>query len=274
MPNVVRVPSLRMTEIDGSPDVQGVERIYLTNGYLSSLGGASVLLSMSGSGGTESLSYGARPAGGTVGRLFLPTDAYEIQRDNGVSWDSWGPIFKLTPPVDTDFFWINQGTATATTIGGTYLLAQAASGSNIKIRAKLVTAPYTITIEIEPNIYGVTNAGIGMTFADSSNKLHTCLLQHTGAVLQIYSAKWNSPTSFSASYPGSPIALQRCPRFLRLADDNANRIISWSNDGQNFQVFHTIGRTDFLTADRVGFFANADNPTVAAGVTVISWVQT
>jgi hypothetical protein len=49
MPNAIRVPSLRLTELDGSPDIQGVERIYLTNGFMSNLGNGAALLSLSGS---------------------------------------------------------------------------------------------------------------------------------------------------------------------------------------------------------------------------------
>jgi hypothetical protein len=74
MPNVVRVPSLRLTELDGSPDIQGVERIYLTNGFLSSLGGGAALLSLSGSGAASSLAVqdiDGVPNVSNVSRIYL-----------------------------------------------------------------------------------------------------------------------------------------------------------------------------------------------------------
>jgi hypothetical protein len=46
-----------------------------------------------------------------------------------------------------------------------------------------------------------------------------------------------------------------------------------STDGQNFKVIHTVGRTDFLTADQVGFFVNDQSNTIAAGMTLLSWKQ-
>lgn len=74
MPNVVRVPSLRLTELDGSPDIQGVERIYLTNGFLSNLGGGNALLSLSGSGGAAALTVrdiDGSPTVSSVNTIYL-----------------------------------------------------------------------------------------------------------------------------------------------------------------------------------------------------------
>lgn len=68
MPNAIRIPSLRLTELDGSPDIQGVERIYLTNGNLSNLGGGNALLSLSGSatGAPTNAEYVTTAANGSL----------------------------------------------------------------------------------------------------------------------------------------------------------------------------------------------------------------
>ena len=42
--------------------------------------------------------YANRPAAGTPGRIFLPTDGIFIERDNGSTWDKFGPIWPMTPP--------------------------------------------------------------------------------------------------------------------------------------------------------------------------------
>ena len=41
----------------------------------------------------------SRPAAGTPGRIFLPTDGLFLERDNGSTWEKFGPIWPMTPPV-------------------------------------------------------------------------------------------------------------------------------------------------------------------------------
>jgi hypothetical protein len=61
-----------------------------------------------------------------------------------------------------------------------------------------------------------------------------------------------------------------CPLFLQIGDDGTNRLVKFSADGQNFETFHSIGRTDFLTADEWGFYVSAPDTTYAIGLTVLS----
>ena len=84
--------------------------------------------------------------------------------------------------------------------------------------------------------------------------------------------KHTSPTVYSAAYTVQAIT-PHVPLFLRIADDDTNRIMSWSNDGQHWIVSHTVGRTDFLTADEVGFMVNSNNATWPASMTLLSWVE-
>jgi len=61
---------------------------------------------------------------------------------------------------------------------------------------------------------------------------------------------------------------------MRIADNNTNRICSVSADGQNWIEVHSVGRTDFLTADQVGFMirpTNSATPNIGTGVSVLSW---
>jgi hypothetical protein len=60
---------------------------------------------------------------------------------------------------------------------------------------------------------------------------------------------------------------------MRIADTGTSRICSWSADGQNWHDLHSIGRTDFLTADEVGFYVNSQSATYPAACTLISWAQ-
>lgn len=231
-----------------------------------------------GSTGITKGAYASRQAAAKAGRLFLPSDGFLLERDNGSSWDPYGPYnFPLTPPVDGDFAWINQGSATVdTTNGGIYLLtpADVGTGVNFRIRKKAKSAPYTITAEFEPHLYCVTTHAFGLIFRQSSDgKLHTLHFQQSGNVVNVYSAKYTDATTFNAVYSGFPVVLFGFPRFCRIADNNTNRVLSWSNDGQHFHILHTIGRTDFLTADEVGFFVQSANTTWPAATLLTSWKE-
>lgn len=229
-----------------------------------------------GAAGITTGAYASRQATAKAGRLFLPSDGFVLERDTGSAWVPWGPIFQLTPPVDGDFTWINQGSSTVTTTnGGIYLFTPAVEAANFRIRKKSKTAPYTITVEMEHHIYAVATGAFGLCFRQSSDgKLATLHFQMGGNVINMFSAKYTNESTFSASYAGSPVILFSFPRFLRIADNNTNRVVSWSNDGQNFHIFHSVGRTDFLTADEVGFFVQSANATYPAAVTLLSWKET
>jgi hypothetical protein len=88
--------------------------------------------------------------------------------------------------------------------------------------------------------------------------------------------KLSSPTVFTSNYLSvyfaSLMGYGPC-LWLRIADDGTNRVCSYSADGQNFVTVHSVGRTDFLTADEVGFFADANNASYPAGLTLLSWKE-
>lgn len=189
----------------------------------------------------------------------------------------FGPLFGLTPPVDGDYAWINQGGASVNAgTEGIFLLAPAASGTNLRIRKKAApSTPYTVTAIILPALFGINFTSCGLVFRQSSDgKLIVFNIVHNGEwTLNV--EKFNSPTSFSASY----VSVARFsgasggPVFFRIADNGTNRICSWSADGENWYVVHTVGRTDFLTANEVGFYAGSDQTTWPGGLKLISWIE-
>ncbi len=263
---------------DGNDGAQGFQGFQGNQGFQGAQGATGSGGSQGAGAQTESDLFANRPAAGTQGRLFLPTDGFFISRDTGAAWEDWGPTFPFTAPISGDFAWVNQGSATVTTTnGGIYLFtpADAGTGNNFRIRKKAKSAPYTVTVEVEHNMYAVNTAAFGLTFRQSSDgKLHMLLFQVSGNVVNMYSAKYTNETTFSALYAGSPVVMFGFPRFLRIADDNTNRIVSWSNNGQFFHTFHTIGRTDFLTADEYGFFIQSSNTTYPAAALFLSLKET
>jgi hypothetical protein len=114
-------------------------------------------------------------------------------------------------------------------------------------------------------------AALGLCFRQSSDgKLVTFdYAFNTVDVLGV--SKFNSPTSWNAAYtslqwPASSLV------FLRIADDGTNRICSVSHDGQLWLQVHSVGRTNFLTADQVGFWCGSNNATYSSQMTLLSWV--
>jgi len=228
----------------------------------------------------------ARQAAAKGGRLFLPSDGYYLARDTGAAWADWGPLFPMTRPVSGAFAWVNQGTATIdASRGGVHLSAPGTLvGFNLVGRFLAVTPPYTITAYLLPAIVIKRWLAYGLFFRQSSDgKLAGVAVgAHASGAdgvspVSLRSIKATSPTVFSAEYLTVERSVARPPNWLRIVDDNTNRAIYFSADGQHWQLFHTIARTDFLTANEVGWGAVtqiATSPTAPVDLTLLSWAQT
>lgn len=226
--------------------------------------------------------YGSRQAAAKAGRLFFPTDGFTLDRDNGSAWTPYGPIFPLTPPVDGDFAWVNQGSATVTTAnGGIHLSDPANVGGGFRIRKKAAPAtPYSIVVCMLPLIatmaVGGNNPEVGMCWRQSTDgKLVVVRFANDVEVINLFVDKFTNPTTFSARYTSMKANhfLAAGALWLKLEDDGTNRKVHYGVDGVNWQQLHSVSRTDFLTADEVGFYASAGNATYKAGVTLLSWKQ-
>jgi hypothetical protein len=230
-----------------------------------------------GSGGsTSTAAHASRPAAGNAGNLFLPNDSFYLERDSGSAWAPWGPIFPMTPPVDGDFAWVNQGAASvSTTKGGIFVQGTADGSASLRCRVKTAPAtPYTITACFLPLVPAIDFAAVGLLFRQSSDgKIATFQLTHN-VNWALDANKFTNETTFSAQYVSRSQKTMHSPLFIRISDNGTNRICSYSTDGQNFVAVHTVGRTDFLTANQVGFFLNSQQTTQAPAATLLSWKET
>jgi hypothetical protein len=195
--------------------------------------------------------------------------------------DLYNGLMGYTPPVSGDFSWVNQGDATLSTARGWMAISEAVdAGLNLRLRVKAAPAtPYTITTASllnlgEPGVGGESEPSMGLCYRQSSDgKLVTCGIQGTNTI-NLATGKWNSATSFSAGYSVSPIGmfLPTSVFWSRIADDGSDRTWSVSADGVHWTTLHTVGRTDFLTADEVGIFIRASTTRLVAN-TLLSWVE-
>lgn len=225
-----------------------------------------------------SSAYAARQAAAKAGRLFLPSDGFYLERDSGSAWAPWGPIFPMTPPVNGDFAWANQGGASVdTTYGGVYLLSPASAGNNMRVRQKAVPSlPYTITAAFLADHMTVQFPSAGIGWSDGTKYAVIRTTPDTAAVpyLFICSSKWSTTTAFSANYTQVGRHLFGSIVWFRITEDNTNRTTYFSMDGQHWTQIHQVGRTDFLTATQVLFFVESNNATWPAGMLLLHWKQT
>ena len=227
-----------------------------------------------GGGFTHTAAYASRPASTNDGNLFLPNDSYVTQRDTGAAWIPWGPIYPFVEPPAAGWSWVNQGTATLISANYGYTLSiptGAASGVAARIRAE-PTPPYVITAWILPLLPGINNAqcGIGWYQAGTTEMVIFSITYADRWEFSIY--KNTNPTTFSANYVKIAVHDLVSPVCMRIEDDGSDRICSWSQDGLNFIELHSVGNTDFLTADNVFFYINNGGGTGYTHMnTLLSW---
>jgi len=267
--------SITVEEEDGDPSVSDVDTIKVTNGTLTDNGDGSVSVEI-GSGGVSisSDTYSNLPAAGSEGNIFLPTDGVTLEYDTGAVWTPWGSIFPFTRPVLADFTWVNQGTATAVEdAGGIYLHVSAETYYNHRILKKNTpSTPYIITAIININAIVVDYFTAGLIWREnSSGKLITIGLYSISGQ-KFYIRKWNNPTTWAGDYLNL-VDYSSGLIHLQLEDDGSNRIIRISRDGMNFITVHSVGRTDFLTADEVGIYASPQQTTYDIGLHLLSWKE-
>lgn len=229
-----------------------------------------------GSGGNIG-TLASRPSAASLGanNLYFATDSHQLSRSNGASYAVFGPIYPITAADNTLFSWVNQGSATLSTNGGALLLSATASGvQDVKLRVMTAPAtPYTFTALVQVVLNGTDFATAGVAFRESgTGRLHVAGPIVNGTRQEMISAKYFTPTSFSANYTVQRVQ-PSATWWLRLTDDGTNRIVSWSPDGLNFIQINSVSRTDFLTANQVGFYADSNTSNNPLWISLLSWTQ-
>ena len=238
-----------------------------TSGLISAQDARDLIVSVDQQNSIQSDVFANLPvANQEIGDLFLVNNGFYACRWNGSAWLPFGPIFPLTDPQLQTFSWTNQGSASVSTAnGGIVLSAPGGSGSdNINIRQQAVpSTPYSITVCITPTLYPAPNNLMGLCWLDSgSGKLIIFCFQNISGVasggIQVGISKWNSPTAYSSNYTTfvQPYFPQN-QLWLKIRDDGTNRTCSFSADGVNFTILHSVGNTDFLTANQLGFMLSS-----------------
>lgn len=191
-----------------------------------------------------------------------------------------GEIYTVTAPSDSGFSWINQSTSSIVVDARSIFLEGAGNNDDLHLRVKSTpTTPYKVTVGFHARHTLGNYAMAGLCFRESSSgKIAAFAYTYSGGGSDLQTNKWSGPLSvnYVAAYRSLTFNVGMGSLiWLRLEDNNTNRICSFSTDGVNFQVFHTVGRTDYLTADQIGFFVrDATSITdMKSAITVVSWKE-
>ena len=222
-----------------------------------------------------------------AGWRYVSTDTNQEFQSDGTTWHAivnGSGVSSLTaPPVLSNWAWVNQGGATAadssviyigaSQVTGITFTAPAAGSDNVRLLKKAApSTPYTITLAYVASIVGANYFSTGFIWRESgSGELVIAGLKYDGG-FKFDSYKFNSPTSPAASYVAAAVNWHGLV-WLRFTDDGTDRKTYYSGDGVNWLLLHTIGRTDFLTANEVGFGIHVNNGTYTAAMSLVHWVQ-
>ena len=208
--------------------------------------------------------YANLPSTCKVGDQYYTSDS--IYNFVATATNTWQAIYQgkaVTRPVSGDFSWVNQGSATVTSSAGNVILYAPSSASD-SLRCRVKTAPstpYTIEAGFIINPHCANFWGGGLCWRQSSDGKIVSVGTYGGTVADSISQKWTNATTYAgANYTLSPYMNPRENElWFRLTDNGTNRVVAWSMDGINWADVHTVTRTDYLTADQVGFYANSNN---------------
>ena len=180
-----------------------------------------------------------------------------------------GPLFPITPPGPVSgWTWDNQGTSTTDESKGGIKITPPTAANQLRMLYKTAPAtPWTFVCGFmhSGKIHASTAAGIGFR-QNSTGAIVGILCQTNGTIIY---TKWTNATTFSANYASDGLGLaygMALPKWYYITDNGTNRLMGYIVDGPNGLKVqrHSIGRTDFLTADQYGLIVNDANTSTAS----------
>lgn len=206
---------------------------------------------------------------------FTPDSPYIIMA-TGAVLNYHGPLFHLTPPVDGDYSWINQGSSTVSlSNGGIYLAMPANAADSWSFRVKTCPAtPYTLTAYLMPLMMNVNYSGIALVLRKASDGTWIGFQQYCVSPDLYLSVGHgtNAGPAITVDDLGSVVIPQFYP-WMRITDDGTTRKFWVSMDGNNFLQVYSQAHATPLVPDQIGFGVEARNSVYGIGLTVLSWVQ-
>lgn len=215
--------------------------------------------------GPGAFDFASLPAAGNAGRTYWCEDVGLALLDDGTDWRRvWGgPKCFFAAPPSTGWSDLNIGSATFTANKDAMLLTvpnnSGTESCHGKIRSLSPTINYTAEFywEVTVNPVDIFLAAIILRESSSGKFVAFEFAENSanypyGMVMR--ATKWTNYSTFSAVYvarypqfgPGGP------PNWVRFRDNGTTRYFEYSNNGVDWQILHSVGRTDFCTPDQIG----------------------
>lgn len=229
--------------------------------------------------------YASAPASPAAQTLYQCTDCPLSMIYDGTKWNYFHGDSPIALPTALST-WVNQGTATLTSFGPFQGITAPTDGGTVTARMRVKTlantSNYTVTFLLDATnmatqfgLFGVClydSVGGRYIFAGFAGRGSTAS-GGTAVSQTINVSKFTSVTAFSADYIQYPYP-NPGKIWIRIKDDGTNRITSISMDGYVFQQIHSVGRTDFVTPNSVGFMAMANSTVFSAICSCLSFTET
>lgn len=226
---------------------------YNTQWATPSGGGSSVITS----------AFASRPAAGTSGRLWLPTDTPWISHsyDDGSAWANYrNGLLLSTPDAAGNWSVHNAVNGTASHAKGAIIISHSDAAATTYFqykRASTVGSTFKITAgfyytqgRTAANAYQNGGVMIGLLGAATGELVFIEALNENTLVQPTLSySKWTNATTFSASYMNREELASCIPIYLQIEVDATNRYARYSTDGVNFSTLWTVAKTDFSQGD-------------------------
>lgn len=214
------------------------------------------------------------PSSGEV----LTYNGSEWVNDTGASSNTvFGPARSTGDvPVNGDFSWLNQGSATISVSardGSLFLKCPLHNSDSCKIRKKAApSTPYTIIAAFEAVLPSLDFPNYGLVFRDSgADKITIC------GIICISGEPYVAIARSSGQYDTSggtytTVKLITVPKFLAIRDDGTtNRKYYIGAAEEDMWEIFSHGRTTDITPDEVGFYTNPRNASYPMDVNLLSW---
>jgi hypothetical protein len=221
------------------------------------------------------------PTAGSEGRLFIATDGNTISRDNGSTWDHYGPIkTNLTVPIDGNFSWVNQGSSTVSTTRGAITLSTPAVNSyNIRARYLAKSSPYKVTAHFVPFMAGANYPACGIGFRSSaSSKWFAIQLTNVSNIHYVNVFKGTNDTTWSSdvvAINGTDMGGQ--VNWFQIEDNGTTLYFRCSTNGKMWLTLASEARGTHFSGGSLptgpAFFVNSYNATYPAAMHLLHWLE-
>ncbi len=218
--------------------------------------------------------FGGRPAADVdaKGRQYASSDCGRIDRDNGGAWENiyLGPKAFATEPPSSGWSTTTLGSATvgADRDGRLFTIPSSALTWRIEYQTLSPASNYTVTTYLETAFMSGDYSFGGIVLMESSTGKFITFGPGVSSGLGYFNLavnKWANTTTFSAANATLtiPVNLSAIPHWLRIRDDGTNHYFDYSFSGVDWVTAATVGRTAFITANRIGWGGACSNGSTA-----------